>query len=187
MSDRADSVGRISLLALSAGTTGITSAWGEALAEAAIVCLDSQSHQSGVVIAVDGHYEGRYALLWDKCTDQMRRCWADLDEAVEHGAYCVSALLLMQFADLIVLERSVKGTGFDYWLGHEEDEQEPLFQRKARLEVSGIRRGNASDVDYRLRTRMRQTRRSDRTGLPAYIVVVEFGKPCSKVAARCVT
>jgi len=42
-----------------------------------------------------------------------------------------------------VIERSRKGTGFDYWLGSADEVGELPFQNKVRLEVSGI--GKADD------------------------------------------
>jgi hypothetical protein len=50
----------------------------------------------------------------------------------------VTAILLMRaLTGYTVIERSRKGTGFDWWLGTEDN----LFQGKVRLEVSGILRG----------------------------------------------
>ena len=46
-----------------------------------------------------------------------------------------------------VIHRSRKGTGFDYWLGDEKNEDELPLQSKARLEVSGIRRADAKESE----------------------------------------
>ena len=80
-----------------------------------------------------------------------------------------------------VVERSRKGTGFDYWLG--ADDPRP-FRRKARLEVSGILRGTQRDLEHRIRQKCRQTERSDHTRLEAFVAVVEFGHPMAKVVKR---
>jgi hypothetical protein len=53
-----------------------------------------------------------------------------------------------------------------------------------RLEISGINSGSNNDVDRRVRQKLTQTDRSDSLGLPAYVVVVEFGKPCSQVVKK---
>ena len=90
------------------------------------------------------------------------------------GATGVAVLLAKQETDHVVIERSVKGTGIDYWLGDASDA--PLFQRKARLEISGILQGNDRAVGARVRQKLRQVARSNCV-LPAFVVVVEFGKP----------
>ncbi|MEG3845987.1 hypothetical protein QT971_01810 [Microcoleus sp. herbarium19] len=76
-----------------------------------------------------------------------------------------------------VIERSRKGTGFDYWLGIQDSTATLPFQRMARLEVSGIRQGNRSQINARVKQKIEQTRASDAQGLPAYIIVVEFARP----------
>jgi hypothetical protein len=45
---------------------------------------------------------------------------------------------VLELTDYTIVERACKGTGFDYWLGDEDDD---LFQWKARLEISGILKG----------------------------------------------
>ena len=73
----------------------------------------------------------------------MRRTHNDLQDATEAGACGLAILLVQLFVGYTVVERSVKGTGFDYWLGSEND---ALFQNKARLEASGILRGDQNGV-----------------------------------------
>jgi hypothetical protein len=53
-------------------------------------------------------------------------------------------------AALFSIERSRKGTGFEYWLGTSETDEELPFKNKVRLEVSGIRSGDSSRVKARL-------------------------------------
>jgi hypothetical protein len=110
----------------------------------------------------------------------MRRCWNDQQEATEYGAVGIAVLLLKRFHRYSAIERSFKGTGFDYWLGENDD---LLFQKKARLEVSGIIRGNASQVENRVVSKLKQTDVSDGQ-LPAYVAVVEFGNPLAKVVRK---
>jgi hypothetical protein len=54
----------------------------------------------------------------------------------------------------------------------------------ARLEVSGIMQGSARRVNGRLKERIAQTKRSDPSGLTAFIAVIEFGRPTAKVVRR---
>ena len=109
-----------------------------------------------------------------------RRFWNDLEEATQHGAYAVAILLVRALTGYTVIERSRKGTGFDWWLGTEDN----LFQGKARLEVSGILHGTTRRINGRIKARVGQTTQSDNLALPAYVVVVEFGTPRAKVVQR---
>jgi len=52
------------------------------------------------------------------------------------------------------------------------------------MEVSGIRQGSDSEVDARVREKLRQVTASDREGFPAYVVVVEFTGPLSRVVMK---
>ena len=79
------------------------------------------------------------------------------------------------------IEKSRKKTGIDYWLGKEEGF---LLQNKARLEVSGLRHGSDPQVNARFQIKMRQSKKSDNSGLPALIVIVEFKRPILKTGLR---
>jgi hypothetical protein len=174
---------KLVLTQLKTGSEGITPAFGECLAQAASICLEEQNHRSGIKLSIDGDYDDEFAVCWEKATEQMKRCWADLEVTTEHGAYGLAALLIPVLTDYEVVERSRKGTGFDYWLGRKE-ESYPLFQQKARLEVSGIRCGDASILTARVNKKVKQVKLSDGTTLPAYIVVVEFSEPRSRVVDK---
>lgn len=150
---------------------------GMALAEAGGVCLESRGHVMGAQLHVSGCANNIYLLEWPPVTDQMRRTWNDLQEATEDGAMGIAVLLAKKETGYAVLERSRKGTGFDYWMGDESIEP---FQAKARLEISGILHGGDHEVRKRVRQKLRQTARSDGL-LPAYVIVVEFGKPQAQI------
>jgi hypothetical protein len=161
---------------------GITRVTGAYMAQAAAVCLDSQKHHEGVLLSVKGKFQGNYAVAFNTVTDRIRRAHGDPEVATENGAYGISILLIDANTDLTVIERSRKGTGFDYWLG-KKGSHGPYFQQKARLEVSGIRCGTDGTVDSRVRMKLNQTERSSGL-LRAYVVVVEFSSPKAKVAER---
>ena len=82
-----------------------------------------------------------------------------------------------------MIESSWRGTGFDYWLG---EESENTMQRKARLEVSGIRNDTASVVHARVRRKIDQISPSALTypGMPGFVIVVEFGTPLAQVETQ---
>jgi len=173
---------KLSLSELTKGTFGITPAYGECLSQAASICLEDQEHKSGTDLNVNGHFNRVFSVFWDPTDEQMRRCWADPDVATEHGAYGIAALILPALTDLTIVHRSRKGTGFDFWLGPVPTD-EILFQKKARLEVSGIRKGGESEIKARERRKDEQIKLSGRT-FPAFIVIVEFGTPQSRILRR---
>jgi len=179
--DAVDDVAALVLMRLGEGCPALTPDCGRSLAEAAAVCLEDQGHGSGIRLIVVGEYEGSFSIVRPVVTDQMRRCYNDPDEATENGACGVAILLVQELAGLTVVERSRRGTGFDYWLGPEEWYP---FQNQARLEVSGIRTGSSGDIKARVKQKLQQTQQSDALLLPAYVVVVEFSRPMAEVAKR---
>jgi hypothetical protein len=170
----------LALIELQENTPALTEAYGTTLAEAASVCFDSQGHPKAFNLAVVGDFTKAYTVNRLDVTDEMMHCYNDLVEATEYGAYGVAILMAQKLTGYSVLEKSRRGTGFDYWLG---DTSDLPFQNKARLEVSGILRGGDSEVNARVARKNMQTKRSDGI-LPAYVVVVEFSRPISKVAKR---
>ena len=171
------------LESLATGFPALTSAFGNSLAEACAVCLDKHGHQNGVEMKVDGDFDEFFKLQLPAVTSQMLRCWNDTEVTTEHGAYGIACLLIRRLTPFTVIERSRKGTGFDYWLGHENDLP---FQNKARLEVSGIGKGSKRDISKRVRIKLKQTTPSD-GALPAYVVVVEFSSPTSQMVKKVTT
>lgn len=171
----------IDLNELANGLPAISKAFGQYLAEAGAVCLESQGHSEGQKLFVRGLFSNGFPLYWPIVTEQMARCLNDPDESTEYGAVGIAILLIKRLVGFAVIQRSRKGTGFDYWLG---DEGDTLFQNKARLEVSGIRKGSNRIVNARVYDKLSQTKVSDDSNLPAYIVVVEFGEPLAEMRKR---
>lgn len=174
----------LSLQSLHQGLPAITPAFGAAIAEAGAICLTDEAHEPGVILEVEGEFSTRFQLDWQPVTEQARRCWNDEEYTTEQAAYGIAFLLILQLTDLTVIERSRKGTGFDYWLGSQDSTATLPFQRMARLEVSGMRKGNRSQINTRAKQKIEQTGASDTEGLPAYIIVVEFSRPISLVSAK---
>lgn len=168
---------------LELGLPGVSSAMGTALTEAGIFCLESQNHKSNTDLILDGNYGNKkICLVWDKeVTNQIKKTWADTQEATEFGACGIAIMLVLHVTDYTVIERSKKLTGFDYWLG---DKNEKLpFINSARLEVSGILNGN-ENISKRVNQKLKQTDPSDNTCLPAVVVVVEFGTPTAHMVEK---
>jgi hypothetical protein len=95
---------------------------GISLAESAAVCLENREHQTGVTFHLFGLTTEQFPIEWRPADEQSRRCYADLQEATERGAYGIAILLIRDITGKVVVERSRKGPGFDYWLGEEEDD-----------------------------------------------------------------
>jgi hypothetical protein len=172
----------LDLRRLAEGLPGITPAYGAAMAEAGAVVLKQSGHAPGVAMAVDGGFRRTYSVAFDAVGAEAERAWADEPYATEQGAYGVACLLACDLTPHTVIERSRKGTGFDYWLGARSAD-DGIFQRKARLEVSGMRRGSVGGLASRVRAKADQTMRSDGP-IPAYVIVVEFGTPRARVTVR---
>jgi hypothetical protein len=176
---------KINLGDLCEGIRNLTAVRGAGFCEAASVSLDRQRHASGVVISVTGDFAEEIEVSYPVVTDKMRKSWTDDKEAADDGASGIAILMMRDLTNLTVVERSVTGIGFDYWLGPEDkDDDELIFQDKVRLEVSGINKGSMADVRRRVDQKLAQTDQSDSWGLEAYVVVVEFGKPCSQVMKK---
>ncbi len=169
---------RLHLGALAIGMPGLTPACGTSLAESAAVCLEHREHQSGVAFHLTGMRVEQFPIEWSAVDEQIRRTYNDLQEATERGAYGIAILVVRDLTGKVVVERSKKGPGFDYWLGDDDDDS--LFLGKARLVVSGILSGPSSVIQSRLREKKEQIKPSEHLG-PGYVAVVEFGTPTACV------
>ena len=155
----------------------ITPSRGGVMGETAGLCLESHSHPQGVLLQVQGGSGRSYALYWPIVTNQTHLTY-DMKEATEEGSVGVAILLIMSETGLRTVERSVIGTGVDYWLGTGST---PPFEYAARLEISGIFEGSESAIRARVKQKLNQTRRSVSSGLQAYVIVVEFSRPIAEV------
>ncbi len=168
----------VNLDTLGNGIMGLTQEFGIFLLQACSVCLDNQGHSSGVSMNLTlSNGAQNLNLEWSTIVDnQVKRNWSDLQEATEYAATGIALKLAESYSESSCIERSSKGTGFDYWLGDEDDIG--LFQRKERLEISGILRENSSNsLAKRINEKTEQTKATANTGLKAHICVVEFGNP----------
>lgn len=166
----------IQLSNIKKGTPGISPIEGENLYENCIVALHNSKHDSPVTLNVKGLKNCDYNILWDDIyNDQLRRTYNDDQSVTERGAIAISVLLALIQTNYTIIERSRKGTGFDYMLG---DAQDTLFTPKARLEISGIMNETGSNtLEKRYNQKSTQTDKTDHLKLPAYISVVEFSTP----------
>jgi hypothetical protein len=172
-------VKRLNLVDLPTSCPLLTETAGQFMADAAAVCLAEQGHGSEVVLRVAGDFQASYFLERPDVTVPMRASY-DVEEATEFGA-CGVAILVMRDLTGLTVQRAFKGGGFDYWLGTIDAEQP--FANVARLEVSGIRRGNRRQIAARVKEKLAQVHRSE-AALAAYVGVVEFGAPVVRIEKR---
>ena len=183
---------------------GIDREEGSHLAISAAICLEKQGHTSGVPLGVrgifsGGHNSGGHNVKWTGLTAQNRRTRADTVKATEEGAQCIAVVVADCKVGLKAILRSHRGTGVDYWLGNADRSsaskeeiaataglsellEDDSLVAKARLEVSGILSGSDPQVAARSSEKREQARKSSYTGLPAYVIVVEFGRPLAEVS-----
>lgn len=155
---------------------------GGALALAGAICLESQNHTPGVALAVRGDADvaRSYRLNWTPTANGDSALW-QANQTTEWGAAAVAILLVNQATPYRVVEAAIVGTGIDFWLSEDAD---LTFQRKARLEVSGIRNGNDAAVTRRVSEKLTQTTQSDHSQTTAYVIVVEFSRPVAEIRTR---
>lgn len=150
------------------------------VAEACVVCLEERGHAPGVTMNVRGIAAVKVQIHWQAVTDEIHDTYADPEVATEHGAIAIAILTVHAFTDYTIIRRSMKGTGFDYWLSREGSRP---YSNDARLEISGIRAGTERQLKARVRQKARQTDRSNGV-LPAWIAVVEFSGPISYLQSK---
>ncbi len=164
---------QINLDELLDGIGHITAAKCVCFAEAASVCLYNNQHSQPVSMTLQGDTTQQVSVAWTTPTESIEASHHDSQQATEDGAYGVSFLIAISQTPYTVVQQSRKGTGIDWYLGYRE---EVLFQKAARLEVSGIAKASKNDIATRLARKRRQATRVSE-GLPSYVCVVDFGGP----------
>ena len=155
----------------------------QSFAEAAGVCLESQKHRSGVIVQVEGAFSEKISVSWEKIDLKTRHSWQNLTESVEEAAYGLAIIVIWQLTPLKVLKQSFKKSGFDYWLGEKNNLNQP-FKEKARLEVSGILKGNNGQINQRLKEKLTQTEQSNNLNFPVFVIIAEFSNPKVKIIKK---
>lgn len=157
---------------------GLSPVSGGMLAEAAAVCLEDRNHKARALLEGTGLMNESRFVEWDPTDERCRRSHADMQEATEHGACGVAILITHEFTGKVVVERSKKGTGFDYRLGEPEAPEDilPFSADLTRLEVSGILSGTDTQIAARVKQKKKQMNPSDDLGR-GIVAVIEFGKP----------
>jgi hypothetical protein len=166
--------------ALPAECPALSEAFCRMIAEACAICLEEQTHMPGVVMEIQGLMDAETCVHWKSLSLGIADTYADAEVATEHGAIAIALLTVRVATDYNVVRRSMKGTGFDYWLSRAGA---PPYRHDARLEISGLRAAGVRRLQARIRQKARQTDRSEGV-LPAFIAVVEFSHPLSFLQCR---
>lgn len=147
-----------------------------------MVCFHLQSHKSGVIL--QAIYKGKATLFeveWTgDVTDQILGAYRELTRATDFAACALALILVRELTEFTAIEQSCLGTTIDYHLALQREENDLIFNRCARLEVSGILSENEGNtVDDRIRQKAKRLKPEG--NLPDLIAVVEFSKPWSKM------
>lgn len=166
---------QVDLHAFAQGTDHLSPAICANLAEAATYCLEQQGHVSGVRMYVDGK---PVIILCSELDPRANASHADRQDATEEGAVALAITLVREGTDFDVVQRSWKGTGFDYFLAPAAGG--PPFDGAACLEVSGIFEEDDVTMARRIKEKKSQIDAGDGL-LPGYVVVVGFSQPRAAV------
>ncbi|MFL6232615.1 MAG: hypothetical protein ACJ76N_05725 [Thermoanaerobaculia bacterium] len=132
-----------------------------------------------VALQVEGEFTERLLLERLRISGQMRNAHRHDERTTENGAYGLALLVLCRLTEKTVVSQSWQGTGFDYWLAPEGDDQ---FQDSILLEISGIRRGTEGAIRGRVREKIIQMQNHSPVGMEhGLIAIVEFSRPLLRV------
>ena len=151
--------------------------------ENCMISFDHNGHASGVELNVNylnQNYE--FKIVWNgSVTEQLRRSYQDLPKVADFAACAIVLSILSELTDFIVIEQSILGTTIDYYLADKNKVDDHLiFNKSARLEVSGILKENENNtVEKRIKAKI--NRLKPQQDFSDYIAVIEFSKPWSKI------
>ncbi len=145
-----------------------------------MVCFDDQGHASGVSLPLlYGSQNRTFSICWTgEVTERMRAAYKDIIRATDNAACAIALLVIREVTEFTAIEQATRGTTVDYYLGSKDEPGDLIFNHKARLEASGILRENVSNT---IEARIKEKKDRLKGGLPAYVVIVEFGGPVSKM------
>ncbi|TSP10654.1 hypothetical protein [Cupriavidus campinensis] len=158
----------------------LTPHYGGMCCEAAAFCLSENGHSNPVDASLRGCSSSTAQLAWLPPSTKAIATYRDRDVAAENGAYAVAIALLNKTHGYQVVERSAKGTGFDFWLGKAKGALP--FSEMVRLEVSGIFDGRLR-VSARLSQKLKQMNPTDATAT-GFAIVAEFSGPIVAVGEK---
>ncbi|MFK7981428.1 MAG: hypothetical protein AB8G86_15695 [Saprospiraceae bacterium] len=175
---------KINVDKLKKGITGVTLASSVFYHEALLVALIQSGHQSGVILKLEGTFEEQIQLNWkSKISLSILRAWQNKVDVVNFAAVGLSLLLVCELTNFKSFETGNIGTGIDYWMSSKKYIPGlEHFKREARLEISGILEETKSNtINMRMNLKKKQVKKSDNSNTSAWISIVEFSAPKSKI------
>jgi hypothetical protein len=150
----------------------ITASAGNALAEAASVCLD-RHHTPPTDVDCDWDGTAMPAMItWTVPDAKTKSTFANEEEATRDGAYAVSFATVERAENLVTISRAEKLTGADWYVAPRGVPFDDL-ESALRLEVSGTDTDKAAVVKQRVTQKVNQLI-SGKSNLPALASVVGF-------------
>jgi hypothetical protein len=154
--------------------SGLTVAIAQTFHEAARICL-ARHHVAPVNFTLEvlnPASNTHVVLTWPAPNAQLRRAWANTNDATEAGACALGIAAVFFTRGLHVVARAETGTGADYFLAPEGQEPDDLEQC-VRLELSGVDGGDVPGVQRRVTAKLTQARRGN-VDTPAIAAVTGF-------------
>lgn len=159
----------------------LTRSFAGLMQEAIAMCMREHNHLPGVSCDLRDFATvlARAEVVWtNEFTDRIAKAFGSTANAAELAGEGMAILTIIAMTDYTIVERSIKGSGVDFWLGHIEDTTEKTIQRAARMEVKGRTRIESDGrIHSAVRAGMKQTTRSAATKLPVCVVLTEFSRP----------
>ena len=156
--------------------------------EACVWCMDQNDHQNGIELdLIINKKTYVYPIYWpeDNIEIEKIRNHYNIDDALPFGTEAIAFFVCITHTEYDDLQRSIRKTGIDYWLGYKNADPNLPFQDSGRLEISGILKENDKNtVEHRVKEKLKQSSQSDNTTLPVYVVVVAFDRPYAKLVVK---
>lgn len=148
------------------------------MVECCVLRLTTQGHLSPV--ALTPFNDSRNLLLkplklnWiTEIVPKFVASYRDENHTTDYAAMCIALILTSKIIGFDSIEMAEKGDGVDCWFGRND-----TFDFIARLEISGIKKATETNtVKNRLKIKLIQTNQSDKSGIPAYVSIIEFTQP----------
>lgn len=165
---------------LKSGQPGLSPKAAAFMVEAAVVCLELNGHQSGVLLEVEGSYLETFQLYWtDKIDLRIINSWKDRKEAAEYASTAIALLLMIALENLVSKVRLEQSDEADYAL-----QKKQVHKVVALLEVSGLFIETPSNtISARVNSKQVKLNKSRQKKQfeTVFIVVTEFGQPATKI------
>ena len=162
-----------------------------ALLQKCIVALDSQGHESGMLLLVEkvdepisttaDVKEYCFQVCWTQPVDDiLRDAHQDLFESVEDSAKALGSLLITELTQYTTRRQALRGTGVDYYLVNPNASLPFQPETTATVEFTGIL-NDVSSVERRINKKKKRLQTISNPLYPVFIVCVEHSFPFARM------